>query len=70
MRAQAIASGAVTYFHVREKSAGGEEGLLQPEVQYVYDLSVPEDVVLRPNDGEVEGFQLMALHEVLSLPSQ
>lgn len=49
---------------MREKSAGGEQGLLQPEVQYVYDLSVPEDVVLKPNDDEVEGFSLMPLHEV------
>jgi hypothetical protein len=38
---------------------------LQPEVQYVYDLRVGEEVVLRPNDGEVEGFRLMPLHEVL-----
>ena len=67
MRTHAIASGAVSYFHVREKSAGGEEGLLQPEVQYVYDLSVGEDVVLKPNDDEVEGFSLMPLHEVPAL---
>jgi 8-oxo-dGTP pyrophosphatase MutT (NUDIX family) len=67
VRTHAIASGAVSYFHVREKSAGGEEGLLQPEVQYVYDLSVGEEVVLKPNDDEVEGFTLMPLHEVAAL---
>ena len=33
-------------------------------MQYVYDLSVGEEVVLRPNDEEVEGFSLMPLHEV------
>lgn len=60
----ATAAGAVTYFYVREASAGGEEGLCQPEVQYVYDLAVSEDVVLKPNDDEVEAFSLMPLHEV------
>jgi len=64
VRSQAVAAGAVSYFYVRESSAGGEVGLLQPEVQYVYDLAVPEDVVPKPNDDEVESFSLMPLHEV------
>jgi len=61
-----VAAGAVSYFYVRESSAGGEEGLLQPEVQYVYDLPLPDDVVPKPNDDEVETFTLMPLHEVPS----
>jgi 8-oxo-dGTP pyrophosphatase MutT (NUDIX family) len=64
VRANAVAAGAVSYFYVRESSAGGEEGLLQPEVQYVYDLPLPEDVVPKPNDDEVEAFTLMPLYEV------
>lgn len=64
VRKQAVAAGAVSYFYVREASAGGEEGLLQPEVQYVYDLMVPDEVIPRPNDDEVEAFTLMPLHEV------
>ena len=64
VKEQAIAAGAVTYFYVREASAGGEEGLCQPEVQYVYDLAVSDEVVLKPNDDEVEAFSLMPLHEV------
>ena len=66
VRYQAIATGAVSYFYVREESAGGEVGLLQPEVQYVYDLPVAEDVIPKPNDDEVDSFSLMPLHEVLS----
>ena len=65
VRTQAITAGAVSYFYVRDASAGGEEGLLQPEVQYVYDLAVPEDIILRRNDDEMESFSLMPLHEVV-----
>jgi hypothetical protein len=65
VRTKAVAAGAVSYFYVREASAGGEEGLLQPEIQYVYDLPVPEDIVPKPNDDEVEEFILMPLHEVV-----
>ena len=65
VRNHAVATGAVSYFYVREASAGGEEGLLQPEVQYVYDLAVGEDLIPKPNDDEVESFSLMPLHEVL-----
>ena len=64
VRKHAVAAGAVSYFYVRESAAGGEEGLLQPEVQYVYDLPLPDDVVPKPNDDEVETFTLMSLDEV------
>jgi hypothetical protein len=60
-------AGAVTYFHIRDTSAGDEIGLLQPEVQYVYDLAIPEDVIPKPNDGEVEVFSLMPLPEVVQI---
>jgi len=36
-------------------------GFLQPEVEYVYDLPLPEDVQPRPQDGEAEDFNLMDL---------
>jgi hypothetical protein len=60
----AVAVGAVTYFYVREKLAGGEIGLLQPEVEYVYDLPLSEDVTPKPNDDEVHDFSLMTVQEV------
>ncbi|KAF2863152.1 hypothetical protein K470DRAFT_241877 [Piedraia hortae CBS 480.64] len=60
------AAGAVTYFHVRDGRAGGEVGLLQPECQFVYDLDLTgREARLTPGDGEVEGFQLMGLEEVI-----
>lgn len=58
------AQGTITYMYVREKRAGGEDGLIQPECQYVYDLELPEDVVCKPNDTEVECFYLWSVEEV------
>jgi 8-oxo-dGTP pyrophosphatase MutT (NUDIX family) len=61
VRRKAKAAGCVTYFYIRDQHAGGETGLLQPECQYVYDLDLTgeEGVVCKPNDDEVEGFELM-----------
>ena len=56
--------GTVSYFHVRDERAGGESGLLQPEVQYVYDIELEIDVVPKPNDDEVEDFWLWTVDEV------
>ncbi|KAE9976026.1 hypothetical protein EG328_002865 [Venturia inaequalis] len=71
VRRRAKAVGCVTYFHIRDSRAGGETGLLQPECQYVYDLDLTaegvqeEEVVCKPNDDEVEAFELLNVEEVL-----
>ncbi|KAN0096604.1 thiamine pyrophosphokinase-related protein-like protein [Hyaloscypha variabilis] len=64
VRGKVEAKGTITYFHVREPRAGGESGLMQPECQYVYDLELPEDVLPKPNDSEVECFYLWTVDEV------
>lgn len=56
--------GCITYFYVRDEQAGGETKLLQPEVEYVYDLELPEDVIPKPGDDEVEEFYLWTVDEV------
>ncbi|MCJ1378508.1 hypothetical protein MMC17_001607 [Xylographa soralifera] len=56
--------GTVSYFHVRDSKAGGETGLMQPEMQFVYDLKLPEDTVLKPSDDEVQEFYLWGIEEV------
>jgi 8-oxo-dGTP pyrophosphatase MutT (NUDIX family) len=56
--------GTVSYFHIRDRRAGGETRLLQPEIQYVYDLELPEHVVPKPGDTEVAEFNLMTVDEV------
>ena len=65
VRAGARPVGTISYFHVRDARAGGETGLLQPETQYVYDLEVGADVVLRPSDDEVQEFEQWACDEVV-----
>jgi isopentenyldiphosphate isomerase len=64
VREKAEAQGTITYTYIRDDRAGGETGLIQPEVQYVYDLELPEGVVCKPNDSEVEEFYLWTVEEV------
>lgn len=64
VRQRVKACGTVTYFHIRSEKAGGETRLLQPECQYVYDIELPEDVMPKPGDDEVEEFYLWSVEEV------
>lgn len=64
IRSKVKSCGTVTYFHIRTEKAGGETRLLQPECQYIYDIELPEDVVLKPGDGEAEEFYLWSVEEV------
>lgn len=64
VREKAQAKGTITYTYIRDERAGGEVGLIQPEVQYVFDLELPEGVVCKPNDSEVEQFYLWSVEEV------
>ncbi|KAF3915216.1 hypothetical protein ABW20_dc0108390 [Dactylellina cionopaga] len=68
VRENAKSVGFVSYFYVRHKEAGGEVGLLQPEVEYVYDMIVKEESeggpVPKPFDGEVAEHMLMTVDEV------
>lgn len=56
--------GTVSYFHIRDQRAGGETRLLQPEIQYVYDLELPEETIPEPGDNEVAEFSLMTIAEL------
>lgn len=64
VRSKAQACGTVTYWYIRDERAGGETKLMQPECQYVYDLELPDDVVPKPGDDEVEEFYLWSVEEV------
>ncbi|KAI9591990.1 NUDIX hydrolase domain-like protein [Syncephalis fuscata] len=50
-------AGAISYFTVTELG-------IAPEVQYIYDLELTDDVKLVPNDGEVDHFYLWDMDEV------
>lgn len=65
VRGGAHAAGMVTYLNVSDEKAGGELGLMNPVLLYVYDLEVGEDVVFKPVDGDVHAFHLMTLEQVM-----
>ncbi|KAI6247508.1 hypothetical protein HI914_04092 [Erysiphe necator] len=64
VRNNAKAGGTITYTYLRDERAGGEVGLVQPECQFIYDLELPEGVIPKPTDGEVEKFFIWPLEEV------
>ncbi|KAI1127880.1 thiamine pyrophosphokinase-related protein-like protein [Nemania abortiva] len=64
MRQRVRACGTLSYFHTRKEEMGGEVGLLQPSVHFLYEMEVPEDIVPKPNDGNVAGFELLGLGEI------
>jgi isopentenyldiphosphate isomerase len=60
----AKAVGSITYLHVRGSRAGGETGLLQPEVEFIYDAKLDSKLALKPGDNEVQDFRLWTVDEV------
>ncbi|KAK0910906.1 hypothetical protein LTR02_003604 [Friedmanniomyces endolithicus] len=42
----------------------GEQGLVVPNVDFIYDMELPPDVVPKPQDGEVGEFYCMSVEEV------
>lgn len=67
VRENAVAAGTVSWFGLADERAGGEVGLVNPGVLYVYDLEVPESgVACAPADDEIQHFSLMELREVLA----
>ncbi|KAM0525964.1 hypothetical protein ACHAPS_004244 [Verticillium nonalfalfae] len=60
VRGQTLAAGGVTYTYVTHEEAG-QAGLIYPEVQWIYDLELQPNVIPRPKDGEVAGFELCVI---------
>lgn len=57
--------GVVSYLYQLEpKTYNSEKGLVQPEVEYIYDLEMDTDVIPDPVDHESEDFKLMPIDEV------
>lgn len=59
--------GTISYFYIRDVRAGGpdEVGLLQPATHHMYDLDLPEHIVPKPSDGEVQEFYLLTVVETV-----
>jgi 8-oxo-dGTP pyrophosphatase MutT (NUDIX family) len=64
VRGRTVAVGTVTYIYVTEEENTGEDDLIYPECQWVYELELPTDVVPQPKDGEVAEFRLCDVDEV------
>ena len=59
VRTHARSCGVLSYMGLhnsRGSDGGKEKGLVTPDLIYVFDLEVPEDVVLKPQDDEVQEF--------------
>lgn len=63
VRKNAKAHGCTTYIYLRSESATGEVGLVQPECEYIFDLELPNSIIPKPNDSEVEQFYLWTVEE-------
>lgn len=66
MRENAKAVGCLSYISHKDAPGNSEKGLFAPDIVYVFDLELPEDVVCRQCDEEVEEFYLMGVEEVES----
>jgi 8-oxo-dGTP pyrophosphatase MutT (NUDIX family) len=66
VRAHAKACGTVNYVCLTDHRAGGEVGLMCPEVQFTYEIQLPEDITPVPGDGEAESIILFTIDELKS----
>ena len=64
VRTEASSCGVLSYITLRESRGGGEEGLVCPDLIYVYDLKLTPDVIPKPGDDEVSEFYLWDVDEV------
>lgn len=62
--------GTLTYVATYDSPTLKEVNLISPEVLYVFDLELPADVTLRPNDDEVESFELMDVDTIMHAMKQ
>ena len=64
------ATGSVSYLYftgdISVTKFNKESDFIVGEVQYVYDLKLSEDIIPKPNDGEVESFNLFSLQETIN----
>lgn len=57
-------AGTVTYIYVTDRKQVGESGFIYPECQWIYDLELPQNVIPKPRDGEVDEFRLCDVDKV------
>ena len=64
LRRDVRSCGALTYISTTGDADIGENDLVIPDIVYVYDIELNEDVVPKPKDDEVKEFYFMTVDEV------
>ncbi|KAF8858550.1 putative thiamine pyrophosphokinase [Acephala macrosclerotiorum] len=64
IRRDAKAAGTITWFCIADENGGGEPRLINPGISYVYDMEVPNGLILEPVDGDIKDFFSMDLEDV------
>ncbi|KAF5984579.1 thiamine pyrophosphokinase [Fusarium bulbicola] len=59
----AVSGGTVSWFNVKGENSGLHPGLVEPGVQYVYDLEVGSNVTLSPAESGIEWLRLLSIDE-------
>lgn len=60
----AVSGGTISWINVKGARSGVAEGVVEPGVQYVYDLEVDAKAVLRPAESGIEWLRLLSVEEV------
>jgi 8-oxo-dGTP pyrophosphatase MutT (NUDIX family) len=63
-RKNAVACGTINYLNLTDERSGGEIGCFSPEVQFVYEMKIPRDLIPTPGDNEAEEIKLMTVPEL------
>jgi len=57
---------SLSYFHITGIESGKAKGLLQPEVQYVYDAQLEPGLIPRSHCEDIDNYDLLPIGQVLS----
>ncbi|QLL32472.1 hypothetical protein HG536_0C06410 [Torulaspora globosa] len=70
MESNVKAAGVVSYLcflnDFQKADFSSESDFIVGEVEYIYDLKLPADIIPAPNDGEVDSFNLMSLQQTVN----
>lgn len=56
--------GTLSYINITDQRTGGELGLICPEVQYLYEMQLPENIKPRPGEDDVEEITLLNVEQL------
>lgn len=61
---KAIPVGTISYLCLTDERSKGEKGLLCPEIQFTYEMKIPDDLVPVAGDGEAEEIILLSIDDL------